>query len=105
MPLRRARLRINRPNVAIQIIEVPRNTNEHVVADDEHRTAARDPFHAVDAQAPAENHPGQQAHPHTENGVDHPCDGTTDAVRWVEPGELSDLPLAHYVQTVVEKYL
>jgi 8-oxo-dGTP diphosphatase len=32
-------------------------------------------------------------------------DGTTDAVRWFEPKELKDLPLAHYVEDVVEKFL
>jgi 8-oxo-dGTP diphosphatase len=32
-------------------------------------------------------------------------DGTTDDVRWVGKEELATLPLAHYVQRVVEKYL
>jgi ADP-ribose pyrophosphatase YjhB (NUDIX family) len=32
-------------------------------------------------------------------------EGTTDAVRWVERGELATLPLAHYVEEVVAKFL
>jgi 8-oxo-dGTP pyrophosphatase MutT (NUDIX family) len=32
-------------------------------------------------------------------------DGTTDDARWVDRAELSTLPLAHYVQTVVERHL
>lgn len=32
-------------------------------------------------------------------------DGTTDAVRWFAPEELKELPLAHYVEDVVEKFL
>jgi ADP-ribose pyrophosphatase YjhB (NUDIX family) len=31
--------------------------------------------------------------------------GTTDAVRWVEKGEMGSLPLANYVQEVVTKLL
>jgi 8-oxo-dGTP diphosphatase len=31
--------------------------------------------------------------------------GTTDAVRWVEKGELATLPLARYVEEVVAKFL
>jgi 8-oxo-dGTP diphosphatase len=31
--------------------------------------------------------------------------GTTDAVRWVDRDELATLPLAQYVQTVVEMFL
>ncbi len=32
-------------------------------------------------------------------------DGTTDAVEWFTPEEVRDLPLAHYVQTVVDRLL
>ncbi len=32
-------------------------------------------------------------------------DGTTDAVAWFTPDELSTLPLAHYVATVVDRLL
>jgi 8-oxo-dGTP pyrophosphatase MutT (NUDIX family) len=32
-------------------------------------------------------------------------DGTTDAVRWVDKSELATLPLAHYVEDVVKKFL
>ncbi len=32
-------------------------------------------------------------------------DGTTDAVAWFTPDELSTLPLAHYVTTVVDRLL
>jgi 8-oxo-dGTP diphosphatase len=32
-------------------------------------------------------------------------EGTTDAVRWVERDELATLPLAHYVEEVVAKFL
>jgi len=31
--------------------------------------------------------------------------GTTDAVRWVEQDELATLPLAHYVEEVVARFL
>ena len=31
--------------------------------------------------------------------------GTTDAVRWVEKEELATLPLAHYVEEVVARFL
>ncbi|HEX3795871.1 MAG TPA: NUDIX domain-containing protein [Acidimicrobiales bacterium] len=31
--------------------------------------------------------------------------GTTDAIRWVDRQELAELPLAFYVQEVVERYL
>jgi ADP-ribose pyrophosphatase YjhB (NUDIX family) len=31
--------------------------------------------------------------------------GTTDAVRWVERDELATLPLAHYVEEVVARFL
>jgi ADP-ribose pyrophosphatase YjhB (NUDIX family) len=31
--------------------------------------------------------------------------GTTDAVRWVSRDELATLPLAHYVEDVVERFL
>ena len=31
--------------------------------------------------------------------------GTTDAVRWVEKDELATLPLAHYVEEVVARFL
>ena len=33
------------------------------------------------------------------------ADGTTDAVGWFTPEEIRDLPLAHYVQTVVDRLL
>lgn len=32
-------------------------------------------------------------------------DGTTDAVGWFTPAEIRDMPLAHYVRTVVERQL
>jgi 8-oxo-dGTP diphosphatase len=32
-------------------------------------------------------------------------EGTTDAVRWVEKDELATLPLAHYVEEVVTRFL
>lgn len=32
-------------------------------------------------------------------------DGTTDAVGWFTPEEVRDMPLAHYVDTVVERLL
>jgi 8-oxo-dGTP diphosphatase len=32
-------------------------------------------------------------------------EGTTDAIRWVERDELASLPLAHYVEEVVAKFL
>jgi 8-oxo-dGTP diphosphatase len=32
-------------------------------------------------------------------------DGTTDDIRWVTRAELTTLPLAHYVQKVVERFL
>jgi 8-oxo-dGTP diphosphatase len=32
-------------------------------------------------------------------------DGTTDAIAWFTAEELRTLPLAHYVQTVLERYL
>jgi hypothetical protein len=32
-------------------------------------------------------------------------DGTTDAVGWFTLAEVRDLPLAHYVETVVERLL
>jgi 8-oxo-dGTP diphosphatase len=33
------------------------------------------------------------------------ANGTTDAVGWFTPAEIRDLPLAHYVETVVERLL
>ena len=33
------------------------------------------------------------------------AEGTTDAVAWFTPSEIRDLPLAHYVETVVERFL
>jgi 8-oxo-dGTP diphosphatase len=32
-------------------------------------------------------------------------DGTTDAVGWFTPEEVRDMPLAHYVQIVVDRLL
>ena len=32
-------------------------------------------------------------------------EGTTDAIRWVEKDELATLPLAHYVEEVVARFL